>query len=404
MLTAAPAFAAEVGIALLPDGRSISTAYSVPIGPKDPQECRDLSLRIDEVRKKLSDAHSECLKTSSSGGFSTHVGPDRCSSPACQSLHSAGSTIAARGEVAACYQQVDEWRKTATPSVTAPDFSHEIRAVARGPVTALRSWIGDKVSFAISDAIGTYGAGPESPQTGTEARKGIPIVSPKDARALTRAAFVTAKVYSITMALQSACRAEGSAVAEVCHDETLQSVRSFSGMARNSTRADPVVRLVQSAMLERLDAVHRQAMASLTDTLAQTGDFRVIDRSEFPNQGSAAAEGPETRVGDSEALIRARREEERRLVREESQRIEDSRARAEQRAQERQRAEATRQVLEAITGGSGGSGSPSSDRRGEKPAEGRRCWSSEVVCSAGDSKCIAALRAERARLPRCKGG
>jgi len=402
------AHAAEVGLAFLPDGRSINISYGVPLAPTDPHECAELSLRIEKVKKQISEAHSECLKSYPSGGISTYLGKDACSSSACQSLHTAGSDISARGEVAGCYRQVDAARFKSPATPVSGDFSHEIRALARGPISALKSWVRDKMAGSISEVFGTYGISEEAARTGFGNQTGTARVSERDAKRALGAAGGTAKLYSTAVAVQKACESEGAGVAEVCRTEIQQSVQSLSAQVQGQIRADPVVGLIQSAMLERLASIQRQSAASLSDTLARAGDgeFKVIDSRQFPNQGpstgTAAVEIDERAAAESRALIQSRRDEEKRMVEQAQQRQRENVARAEQRAQERQQAEATRQMLEAMTGGSGGSGRSRS--QAEEPKKVKGCWSGESVCSSDDSKCIAEQKAERARLPRCRGG
>lgn len=403
LLVSGLVYAAEIGFAFFPNGRSLNIAYSVPFAPVDPKQCAELSLRIEKVKGQISEAHSECLKAHPGGGNSTYLGKDPCSSPACQSLHTSGNDISERGEVAECYRQVDSRSKSPATS-DAGDFSDEIRALARGPKSAVKSWVRDKMARSIADVFGTHGISVKAAKTGLGAQSGIARVSDKDAKLALAVVGGTAKLYSTTNALHKACRSEGASVADVCQGEIQQSVQNLSSMVPNQIRSDPAVRLIQSAMLERLASIQRQTTASLSDALTKAGDgeFKVIDSEQFPNQSPSVGttvvkidEG--LRAAESQVLIQSRKDNERRMIDQAERQQSENVARAEQRAQERQQVEIQRQMLESMTSSRSRSRSPDTRKAAE-------CWSAESVCSGTDSKCIAESRERRARLTRCKGG
>ncbi len=388
----------QLGLAFFPDGRSINLGYSVPYRPTDPKECAQLSLRIDKLKQQISEAHSECLKSYPGGGRSNYLGKHPCSAPACQSLHTAGADISSRDEVSECYRQVDAARSKAPATASGgEDFTHEIRAIASGPKSALVVWIRDKMASSISHVFGTHGP---SEQVG---RAGVARVREKDSKLALGVAGGTAKLYSTANALYDACKSAGASVAAVCQAEIKESVQNLSRRVPAQMRSDPAVRLIQSAMLERLASIQRQTMASISDTLAKAGDseFKVIDREEFANQppaGQAAdPQANDRRSEESQALVRSRQDAERRMVAEGEERVRAYMERQEQRDQERQQLEMQRQRSE----------SPSGSRRSSRSEDTKStggCWSNEAVCPSSDSKCIAKHEARRARLPRCKGG
>lgn len=153
---------------------------------------------------------------------------------------------------------------------------------------------------------------------------------------------------------------------------------------------------------------------SLAASRAKMGDaldqMQQLDKMQFPNQGPGNDTGRDlaSKVAESQRLLQVRSQQESQLRLDAELASEERAERNAQIRRERETAVMLQSMLPGATSSySGGGRDDTGDRASRSESSkkaGRQCWSSETVCGAGDSKCIAESRHTRAGLPRCKGG